>query len=274
MTEPQGFFDFGPHTGMRSAPLSDVEIQLIAASALISHRYEQLRIARDLLASWFTAVRLDQVTTSALLSRTMTEFGAEALRDLRQIERSIDGLSYSDFVDETRNLSSNFMNQLYQIRYAGRLVDYGEEALRQPNILGAIDKLPSWIRTSYNELSEICHPNAQATAVFWSISKPTQHAFDRVKYITEMELAPTPFKIQISAGPYILAVVLEDLATFFWRLACCIAQNLSHVKADDRAFAGIPEEAKRNEPCFCGSGEKTKRCLHPSIFQTSLKMTK
>lgn len=264
---PGAFLDFGPQCKELLYKLQPSQIRLIAASAFVAQRYERIRLSNDLLFSWNAAVQNRQLTAAALLSRAMTELAADIVTDHNRIRKHITMLSLPQFIDETSDLDSKTFTLLFNIRYAGRIFDYENPDLKQANILGALNNLPDWIKNSYDELSEICHPNSQSTAIYWKIRNDFSGGFVPIEYVEDLQESQSPFKIQIASGPLALAGTCPIFAELFWSLATCISLSLEHVETRQRELVGLPLPPTRNDLCFCNSEIKIKNCSHAGLFQ-------
>jgi hypothetical protein len=266
LSVPLGFLDFSTYKESDLSQFSNDQIGHFFASGIIAHTYERLLIVQDLILGWIDSLRSGSILPACLLSRSMLEFGADAISDLEKLKSEIKKLSINEFDRFSKDPSSSLFGCVRNIRYSGKSEAWNL-ANTQTNIMTAIKKLPDWVSQSYDDLSEVCHPNSASGSNYWSVGSPSKDGITRNRYQTDLRDSPTPFKRYLLVGVFIACKAHVDLINYSNSLVLCLTTITKHVNQGDRRFIGLPNPLNGNDKCFCGSGKKFKGCGHVDFFR-------
>jgi hypothetical protein len=244
-------------------PLEDSALPEVTVSNLVMLRCERLGMAEQLVSAYLVAIEHGDLSVAALTARAMVEMAADTLADADAIRSGFetvtrDGLG-RDALESRENALYRAVNAA---RYAGRMdTDYG--APKKRNVLTALGKPDTPLRIVYDELSELCHPNAQAAAQYW---RRAHRLADGTRFVpfTPARGGESPAKVSVLNGPWSVAWAVVPFARDAWRMASILTLELGLHRSPHAQRCGFPIPAERNAPCVCGSGKKGKVCDHPT----------
>jgi hypothetical protein len=256
-TSPEGFLSL-----LDPSAVPEDLLPTAIASALVASMCERLAVIEQLVYGVTSAARQRDLLNAALCARSVAEVVADTHRFQARIEGAFSSLRADGQLQADMHAGDGQMVRLLGgFRHGGRLEADLWNAPRRTNALTEVDRIGSRFRAAYDELSEMCHPNAAAAAQYWRVG----HRIDGTYFVpfTPTDGGSTPSKIAVMNAPWMAASVIVPFARTMWWMASLLSVENELWRSSIAVRCGLPVPTGRNEPCVCGSGQKSKYCDHP-----------